>query len=125
MIVKAHPRRLQLLISTYMWRAAVRPRFRKQNVVGSHVAVRGAFVQQIQITILWAREVHAKLPTVLEDLLSGRLELILIRFVVAHLLDSQRISQRTFRRVCFHSRSSEDRGAFPRDKAAARTNQDD
>src|SRR2546423_13156305 len=121
MIVKAHPRSFQLLVSTHAGRAVVGLRFGKQNVVSRRVALRGAFVQQIQVTILRAREVHAKLPTVLEDLLSGRLELILKRFVVAHLLYGQRIAERTFRRGRFRSRSSKDRVAFPRDNSRARS----
>src|SRR6266478_9294629 len=95
-IVETHPRRLQFLIGSYSWRAAVRRRFGKKYVVSRRVTARWTFVQQIQIAVLWTGEIDAKLPTVLEDFLARRLELILKRLAIAHFLHSERVGERTF-----------------------------
>src|SRR5260221_12390476 len=94
MMRKRHPSGLEVLILGDLRRSVVRLRFGEQQVVSYGVAGRRAFVQQVEITLLRTGEIHAKLPAVLENLLSGRFELTLERFSVAPLLHGQRIYQR-------------------------------
>src|SRR5205814_3767715 len=89
------PGSLQSLFGGHARRVIVGLRFREQQIVGGRSASGRAFVQQIEIAFLRTGKVQAKLPTVFKDLLTGRFERVLIRFPVAHLLDRQRVVERT------------------------------
>src|SRR6266436_2647379 len=119
MIVKAHPRRLELLVSRNARRSIICLRLGEQHVVRNGVAVRRSFDQQAKVTLAGSVEVHAKFPGVFENLLSGRFEFTLITFSVSHFLHGQRVCKRLFARAG-------DSAALPNEKSGARNyNQQD
>src|SRR5215510_16591629 len=69
-VVETHPRSLQFLTGSHSRRSVVGLGFWKQHIVSSPIAAGGTLIQEIEITLLWTRQVNAKLPAVFEDFLT-------------------------------------------------------